>query len=195
MITCQSQTDFATLVQHAAEGDRTGLDRLAAIVEPKLKAHFLRMTLDIDLTADFTQETMLRMLRGLPRLQNPESFWPWLFRIAGNLLNDHYRQNGRTAATRFSAIDPQNLDDCLRDDSCLPESSVFRHEARAMVRSAISTLKEKPRQILAMRCYENMTYEQIGTHIGCTDLAARTTFSRAKKAIRNYLKSQGVISL
>jgi len=195
MVTCESKTEFGALVQKARIGDRSSLDRLVGIVEPKLQAHFLRMTLDVDLAGDFTQETMLRMLRGLGRLQNPQSFWAWLFRIAGNLLNDHYRRNGRATTTRFSAIEPENLDDCLRDDSYRPEMGALRREVRAMVRNAISTLKDKPRQVLAMRCYENMSYEQIGTHIGCTDLAARTTFSRAKKSIKHYLKSHGVKGL
>ncbi|MBE0535607.1 MAG: sigma-70 family RNA polymerase sigma factor [Phycisphaerae bacterium] len=192
MVPCESKTDFGILVEGAQTGDRASLDRLVSLVEPKLRAHFLRMTLDVDLAADFTQETLLRMLRGLGRLQNAESFWPWLFRIAGNLLNDHYRRNGRNVTTRFSAIEPQNLDDCLRDESLRPETGVFRCEMRAMVRNAISTLKEKPRRVLAMRCYENMSYEQIGTHVGCSDLAARTTFSRAKKSIEHYLKSHGI---
>jgi RNA polymerase sigma factor (sigma-70 family) len=195
MVTCESKSDFCTLVCQAQKGDRASLDGLVRVVQPKLHAHFLRMTPDIDLAADFTQETMLRMLRGLVRLQNPQSFWPWLFRIAGNLLNDHYRRNGRSGATRFSAIEQESLDNYLKDESQRPDTGVFGREMHGIVRKAISTLKEKPRRILAMRCYENKSYQQIGTEMGCSDLAARTTFSRAKKSVRRFLNINGITSL
>ena len=176
-----SECNASVLVEKAQRGDRNSLERLVSVVEPKLRAHFLRMTLDVDLAEDFTQETILRMLRGLGKLQNCDSFWGWLYRIAGNLLKDHYRCH---KPARFSALEPQNLDECLRDETFRPEMGAFRTEVRTIVRNAISALKEKPRQVLAMRCYDGMSYEQIGSCMGCTDMAARTTFSRAKKSVK-----------
>ena len=116
-----SECNASVLVEKAQRGDRNSLERLVSVVEPKLRAHFLRMTLDVDLAEDFTQETILRMLRGLGKLQNCDSFWGWLYRIAGNLLKDHYRCH----KPAIQCGEPQNLDECLRDETFRPEMGLF----------------------------------------------------------------------
>jgi len=195
MMTCQSNNEVSCLVQQAQADDRGSLKKLVSIIQPKMHAHFLRMTMDVHLAADFTQEIILRVLRGLRQLQKPDSFWPWLFRIAANILNDHYRQNRRNTATCFSAFEQESLDLCLRDESQRPEADALSSETNSIVRKGIRTLKDKQRRILDMRCYQHMSYEQIGARVGCSSLAARTTFSRAKKAVRKYLNLNGITSL
>lgn len=192
MVTCKIKDDFDLLVDGAKAGDGSSLDHLVGIAEPKLRAHFLRMTLDIDLTADLVQETMLRMIRSIGQLENTQRFWPWLFRIASNLLKDHYRKGRRPSVTRFSAMAEHHLENVLKDESSKPERPVLRGELCAMLNTAIASLKEKPRTILAMRCFENMSYAQISTEFGCSEVAVRTTFSRAKKSIKRHLHGQGL---
>ena len=192
MVTCKTKDNFDLLVDGARAGDGMSLDRLVGIAEPKLRSHFLRMTMDIHLTADLVQETLLRMIRSIGRLENIQRFWPWLFRIASNLLKDHYRKSRRASVTRFSAMAEHHLEHVLKDESSKPEKPVFRAELGAMLNTAIASLKEKPRAVLAKRCFENMSYAQISTEFGCSEVAVRTTFSRAKKSIKRHLQSQGL---
>lgn len=192
MVTHENQQDFYVIVKKAKQGDRSNMDALARIAQPRLRAHFLRITLDIDLTADLTQETMLRMIKHLSRLQNIERFWPWLFTIASNITMDHYRKKKYRTVTRFSAMEEHNLENVLRDDSCKPEKPACRREACSMLNSAIDTLKQRHRDVLTMRCFEERSFAQISNTFGCTEVAARTTLSRAKKTIRKYLQTQGM---
>ena len=192
MVSYQNQHDFYVTVEKAKHGDRTAMDQLAKTVHKRLKSHFLRITLDIDTTADLTQETILRMIKHLPRLQNNERFWPWLFRIASNLKNDHYRTKKYRSVTRFSAMEEHHLENALRDDSQRPEKPACRREARSILDTAISSLKQRHRDILNMRCFDEMSYAQIGDNFGCTEVAVRTTLSRAKKKIRRNIRTQGV---
>ena len=45
--------------------------------------------------ADLTQEVFVRAYRALPRLQTPEAFTSWLYRIAVNLSRNWLRDRGR----------------------------------------------------------------------------------------------------
>jgi len=192
MVSYEKDSEFLLLVQKARQGDRAGMDKLVRLVEPRLRAHFLRITLDIDLTGDLTQETMLRMIKHLRRLESTDSFWPWVFRIASNITKDHYRDKQRRTAMRFSAMEEHQVESVLKDDSARPELGAYRREACSMLNNAISALKQQHRQVLTMRCFDNMSYAQIGESFGCTEVAARTTLSRAKKFIGEYLQKNGL---
>jgi RNA polymerase sigma-70 factor (ECF subfamily) len=191
MIRPDNENRFYQLVEDAGHGDAESMDLLARQAHERLRAHFLRITLDIDLAADLTQETILRMIKSLPRLDNIESFWPWLFRIASNITKDHYRSKKHNP-TRFSAMEPHHLEMALRDDTDKPERSLLHGEACALLKSAISTLKQSHRRALTMRCFDDMSYAQISHTCGCSELAVRTTVSRAKKTVRNYLVNNGL---
>lgn len=192
MVSYETESDFYALVRKAKQGDKASMDRLAEIAESRLKSHFLRITMDFDLAGDLTQDTMLRMIKYLDRVDNVKSFWPWLFRIASNITNDHYRKKKRSTVARFSSMEENRLQDVLRDDSCMPERPIIRREACFSLNNAVSTLKKKHREIVTMRCYEGLSYAQIGDNFGCSEISVRTTLSRAKKTIREYLQNQGV---
>lgn len=194
MVSYEKENNFCELVRKAKQGDKSSLDRLAEVAESRLKSHFLRITLDFDLAGDLTQETMLRMIKYLERLENVRRFWPWLFRIAANITNDHYRGKKRGMVTRFSSMEDGSLQEVLRDDSCRPEKPIFRQEACFLLNNAVSALKKKHREIVTMRCFDGLSYAQIGDNCGCSEISVRTTLSRAKKNIREYLLNQGVNS-
>src|SRR4051812_43575151 len=70
------------LVVAAQEGNSAAMDELVAAHLPlvyNLVGRALRGHADVD---DVVQETMLRLVNGLPRLRDPERFRSWLVTIA-----------------------------------------------------------------------------------------------------------------
>jgi RNA polymerase sigma-70 factor (ECF subfamily) len=45
---------------------------------------------------DLTQETFLRVEKNMATLKNPAKVKPWIFRIAYNLCQDHFRDKGKS---------------------------------------------------------------------------------------------------
>ncbi|TRV78336.1 sigma-70 family RNA polymerase sigma factor [Streptomyces sp. 130] len=79
------------LIEAARAGDGEARDQLAASCLPLLYnivGRALNGHADVD---DVVQETVLRMLRALPGLRNPESFRSWLVAIAMNEIRGHRR--------------------------------------------------------------------------------------------------------
>ena len=52
-------------------------------------------------------------------------------------------------------------------------------------------LKLKYRNILILRCFENLEYAQIATVMNCSELRSRVMFFRAKNSLRRQLAMQG----
>ncbi|MDQ0792288.1 sigma-70 family RNA polymerase sigma factor [Streptomyces sp. B1I3] len=83
-----------TLVKAAQKGDQRAQDRLVASYLPlvyNIVGRALDGHADVD---DVVQESVLRMLRGLPALRTPGSFRSWFVAITMNQLREHWRERG-----------------------------------------------------------------------------------------------------
>ena len=84
-------TNYPELVRKAQLGCQESMAQLAQAAEPRVCAYIYRLTLNSDLTADLSQETLLQMVKSLKSLRNPERFWPWLYRTAMGKVQMHFR--------------------------------------------------------------------------------------------------------
>lgn len=176
--------DYAGLVRQAQLGDRKCLERLSGVVGRRLRIDVYRLTLRHDLTDDIVQETILEMLKVLGKLKKADRFWPWLYSIALNKLRSHHRKQkrGRTAPLHPADVE-HNGGDAMSD--------LVTRELKQVVVSAMGKLKPEHRAVLTMRCYREMEYSLIAEALGCSDLAAKMLFYRAKKALQRHLSHQG----
>jgi len=71
------------------------------------------------------------------------------------------------------------------------QSDLVAAELKTIVIEAMGQLKPKYRKVLTMRCYEEMEYKDIAEIMGCSELSAKITFFRAKKALQKILKRRG----
>ncbi|RPK87492.1 MULTISPECIES: sigma-70 family RNA polymerase sigma factor [Streptomyces] len=93
----------SVLIAAAQGGDQQAKDQLVSAYLPLLYnvvGRALDGHADVD---DVVQETVLRMLRGLPELRDPERFRSWLVAIAMNEIRTHWRerQSGAIPADRL----------------------------------------------------------------------------------------------
>ena len=56
------------LISQARLGEKVSLERLTSLVLPPLRSYIYRRILDVDLTEDIAQESLLEMIRILDRL-------------------------------------------------------------------------------------------------------------------------------
>lgn len=114
------------LVVRARAGDRNALDDLARLSLP-LVYTMVRRGLGADPAVDdVVQDIMLRMLRRLPELREPEHYRSWLMSIALRQIGTHLRRDA-TAADR-----PASLDDAAGT----PHPAVF--EDASLLRAELS---------------------------------------------------------
>src|ERR1700720_2590852 len=81
-----TQIDWeAALVERACSGDTRAFERLYREHAGRVYGLCLRMTRDVHLAEDCTQETFINAWRALPRFQTRSSLSTWLHRIAVNV--------------------------------------------------------------------------------------------------------------
>src|SRR5262245_24304539 len=83
------------LVLAAQAGDQTAFDTLVAPYRRALLVHCYQMLGSLSDAEDLVQDTLLRAWQKRATLTNPESYRPWLYRIATNLCLDRLRSASR----------------------------------------------------------------------------------------------------
>lgn len=192
MRTRSRENELLYLVQRAKDGNCKSTGRLAEIVRPKLQSYIYRHVQNVEAAGDLVQETLLKMIRSLPRLKTVACFWGWLFTIATNLMRDYFKRRDRSTEVRFSVMDSYQLEGTLADESQKPDRMALANERKSLVTAAIGQMQAKRRHLLRMRYYEGMSYSQIGREVGCSEVAARIGLLRARQALKRNLKGSDI---
>jgi RNA polymerase sigma-70 factor, ECF subfamily len=136
----------------------------------------------IALAEDLTAEVFLRMVRGLPNYQDKGlPFRAWLFRIAANLITDHYRQVGHQQREAIPISESHESDD---PD---PFDELAKKEEGMQLRQAIRMLPTEYQDLLVLRFVEELPYAEIAKVMNKSVVALRAMQHRALKALAEQL--------
>lgn len=186
-----SQNISPALVYEAQIGNKGGIDRLTELARERLFPYIYRLTLDYNLTQDILQETILFMLQSLNKLEQVEHFWHWIFRTALGKVQHHYRQTGRARAAEISEAQRTRINYNASANFNDGLSEILRKELSDAIFTAMKRLSIKYRNIIILRCYENLEYAEIAQMMNMSELHSRVMFYRAKNALRRKLAVQG----
>jgi len=178
---------YIQFLAEARSGDRVAMGRLATLVWDRLYSFAFRTTLDHNAAEDVVQDTLLAMICRLGTLRDTRRFWPWIYRIAWSKI-----QNGRRDRRLRSCIEAELLstqtaasNGFASDDT--PLDAQIREETLQQVAAAVDRLRHPHRDILELRCYDDLDYAEIAARTRTTPARARTHFHRAKKSLKSRL--------
>ena len=126
------------VIRQAQAGNMQSLSAVAEQVRQKVYTYLYRLTLDYHLTQDLAQETVLEMIKGLPKLKVPhvKGFWGWIFRTALGKVQHHFRPQGARRLARKTTSDDAVLKSQASDDNN-PVNALVREEIRKAVLGAM----------------------------------------------------------
>lgn len=181
------------VIRQAQAGHEQSLTALAEQVRPKVHTYTYRLTLDYHLAQDLTQETVLEMIQALPRLDlsHENFFWAWVFRTALGKVQHHFRPRGARRLALKTTHSKAALDSQASDQGSADKIAI-REELRNAVVSAMKALRLRYRNILVLRCYNNLSYHEIAAILGGSELQARLLFFRAKRSLKSQLETHGL---
>ncbi len=142
-------------------------------------------------TEEICQETFLSVIRNLSSFQGRSSFQTWLLRIATNKAMD-YRERTRAAKRGGNAvhvsIDAGRTDDEPPIDPASgnpgPDALLQIAETSGLVRESLDRLGEPCREIIELRYYGDLSYDEIATELR---LNPKTVSSRLSKCLDRLL--------
>jgi RNA polymerase sigma-70 factor (ECF subfamily) len=138
---------------------------------------------------DLVQETCLRALRAIDGLRAEGSVKSWLFTILRNIWLNQLRQR-RTGpdlieldADENGTYEPADL---VQD----PHKNFVNNIERELVRAAIQQLPVEFREIIILREYEELSYQEIAGLLGCPVGTIMSRLARARARLRDLLSDR-----
>jgi len=183
--------EYLGLVREARRGSKEGIDSLVRLVEPRLFAYLYRLVLDYDLAQDLLQDTLLEMIESLWRLNKIDRFWQWLFRTALGKVQHHFREKRYKRRAQMSILDRKESLARISQDHGDGLTELVRKELSDAVFAAMRKLNLRYRNVLVLRCFEQLSYAQIGELMECSEHHCRVLFFRAKHSLKGHLARRG----
>lgn len=134
---------------------------------------------DPALADDLVQETYLRWLRADTAFVDDEHRRRYLFKIAGNLLKDHWRRRREVPADG-------------QEERLVENSAEDRVSHRADVARAMSTLAGRDRQMLWLAYVEGSSHDEIAGALGLKTASIKSMLSRARSRLARSLRELGL---
>lgn len=170
----------ANLVAAALRGDAESFSRLCERHYPALVAIAYSRLAERHLAQDAAQETLLAAYRDIAKLKKPEQFAGWLAAICRNVASDMAKARARACEKHGEIAERTDLVD--HTDPIDEESDVVA------VREIVRQLEPDVRDIVYLRYYNQMGYEQIARMLGVSEEAVNGKLRRARAAIRLQLQ-------
>jgi RNA polymerase sigma-70 factor (ECF subfamily) len=131
---------------------------------------------DRQLAEDAAQQAFAKAAIKLPQLKKESRFAGWLAVICRNVSKDIVRR-------------AENLHSTYDLSTVAGKSS--NYETIEVVRQAIGRLSASARELVFLRFYDGMSYEQISAVLGISEQAINGRLRRAKKKMAGYLRRNG----
>ena len=180
------------LVRRARKGDAAAREELA--LAHRRAAYLLALQLlgNRDDALDAAQDALLRFFSTLERFQPEQPVRPWLYSIVRNRCRDLMRR-GRVRRSESLDADPEGWRPELVDGSADPELDAERAELRRKVFAALGTLGAEHREILVLRDYQDLSYQEIAAVLRVPRGTVMSRLHRARKALGAALHAAGAL--
>jgi RNA polymerase sigma-70 factor (ECF subfamily) len=141
---------------------------------------------------DLVQETCLRAIRAMDRLRPDSNAKSWLFTILRNIWFNQLRQ-WRTAPEivelDLDGDGPNKAVDTGKD----PHATYVSNIERQQVRTAIQQLPVEFREIIILREYEELSYQEIAAVLECPLGTVMSRLARARAKLRDLLSFRAML--
>jgi len=172
------------LIERFKAGDREAFDRIVDRYRRDVYRIAYRMTANHEDADDVSQETFLRAYKALDSFRGDASLKTWLFRIAMNLSINVGRAR---AGHRTEERDLDVMPDPRGAEGPAAEGRLILGEEATRVRGAVASLPPRQKQVVLLRMYEEMPFQEISEVLDCPIGTAKANFFHAMNNLRKAL--------
>ena len=181
------------LIRSYLNGKESSLNILINRHRVRLLGFIISKVRDKSLAEDIFQETFFKVIQTLKKGKYNEQgkFLPGVMRIAYNLSIDHFRKISKTKFVRSK--DDFNVFDIVKDSSVSVEEEMINKKILNDVKKIIHKLPPLQKEVLKMRYYSNMSFNEIAENC---NISINTALGRMRYALinlRKIIKQEGVV--
>ncbi len=175
----------SVLITLYRNGNEAAFNLLVDRYQSKVFTTIFLIVKDQDVAEDLLQDVFVKVLHTFnsDKYNEEGKFQPWVMRIAHNMAIDHFRK-----AKRYPTIlleDGSNLLNSLSFAEDSSEEQRIKDETHAWVRNLIDELPEAQKEVVIMRHYLDMSFQEIAEQTG---VSINTALGRMRYALNHIRK-------
>ncbi len=143
-----------------------------------------KLTNDIELSEELTQETFYTAIKKINTLNKKESIRTWLYQIAKNKWKDYLRKNKKANID----LDENTVENLVANYD-IEEDMITKDDIIEFYKK-IHMLDIDTREIIYLKIIRNFTFKEISQILGKNEEWARTKFYRGKLKLKESLKDE-----
>ena len=155
-------------------------------------AYFIALGLvgNQDDALELSQEAFLKAYKNRKQLRSSKKFFPWFYQILRNLCFSHLRKRMRRGGV--ASLDEYESDRMVPGDceSFDPEAVAERDETKDRVWKAIAKLDDKHREVIILRHFRNLSYEQMAEVLFCNKGTVTSRLYYARSRLKEILDGE-----
>ncbi|WP_250630695.1 RNA polymerase sigma factor [Rhodoflexus caldus] len=174
------------LVVSFRNGNENAFNLLFSRHRQRLLAVIYNIVKDAETAEDLLQETMIKALDTIrsDRYNDEGKFLPWIARIARNMAIDFFRKQKRYPNMRIK--EGSALYNTIELSEASIETTQIQSETFRQLKSYIHLLPENQKEVLMMRHYMKMSFQEIAD---VTNVSINTALGRMRYALLNLRRA------
>lgn len=173
------------LIAQYRNGSEAAFDLLVDRYQSKVFTTIYLIVKDQYVAEDLLQDVFVKVVQTIhsDRYSEEGKFQPWLMRIAHNLAIDYFRKSKRYPTILME--DGSNLFNSLMFAEASIEDHRMKEETLEMVKKLIEELPDTQKEVLVMRHYLDMSFQEIADQTG---VSINTALGRMRYALIHLRK-------
>ena len=183
------------LLRRAREGSRDALDTLLGDCGERLLA-FIRLRLGPDLrshleSGDVLQVTLMRAFQHIDQFEGDSrrNLAAWLASIAQNAIRDEADYIHRQCRDANRTVPLDQAKQAMAAEVRSEVSRLILKDETKRLEKAIESLDPIHREVILLRKYEELSFQEIGDRLGKTPDACRMLLARALTTLAERMRS------
>jgi RNA polymerase sigma-70 factor (ECF subfamily) len=174
------------LVRQVLAGHTAAREELARVWSPRVIA-MCQARVGRSAAEDLAQDSLIKALRELPQLTQPDRFAGWLRSIAVRVCIDWLRHRRLTSRPKFTAASAWS--DAARTDAAAGPSLEEREE-RESLWAAIEELPEDLKEVLLLFYCDNLNYDAIAQMLDVARSTVNSRLAKARELVRRRMTTE-----
>lgn len=192
-LTTKAVYDYKLIQRALHQADQKAYAELLQRYRESVYFMMLRMCNNKDDAEDLTIEAFGRAFKRLEQYTPSFAFSTWLFKIASNNAIDFLRNKKKTNSlsldSKMENDEGQEFSKNIKSNTLDPEENIIKKQKIDALRDVVEKLKPRYKELVKMRYYEELSYEEIATKLDLPVGTVKAQLFRARDFLYNILKN------
>jgi len=186
------------LVRACREGQDSAFEELVRRYKDRVYNVVYRYLGNHEDSLDVALEVFVRAHRSFDSFEGHSQVFTWLYSIAANAARNKLRdtsRKGRNKGVSFELLEEKapSVAQAATTDGVTPSHLAQKRELNDGLKDCLEELPDTYRLPFVLRTFDNLSYADIATSVGCPQGTIKSRLNQARKRLRDCLTHKGVI--